>query len=172
MAINDGVLRSLFGLVSGVVATGPMTAAMIAMHRRLPRHERYALPPGEIVGQLSHATGAREAVSKDTERAATLLSHFGYGGAAGALYGALDRALPGNPALKGVGFGLFLWTASYLGWLPAAGILESATRHPERRTALMIVAHGVWGVTLGAFTSLLANEAHRLSPERGPDVAR
>jgi uncharacterized membrane protein YagU involved in acid resistance len=172
MTANDGVIRSLFGLVSGVVATGPMTAAMIAMHRRLPPHERYALPPGEIVGQLSHATGARRAVSRDAEHAATILSHFGYGGAAGALYGAVDRIIPGNLLLKGAGFGLFVWTASYLGLLPAAGILQPASRHPERRTALMIAAHGVWGVTLAAFTSLFANEAHRLSPDRGPDVAR
>jgi hypothetical protein len=56
-----------------------MTAAMIAMHRRLPARD----------------------------------------GAAGALYGAFDRTVPGNPILEGAGFGLFVWTASYRGLLPA-----------------------------------------------------
>ncbi len=53
------------------------------------------------------------------------------------------------PALAGAGFGLAVWAGSYLGWLPAAGILRPATEHPPRRVALMIAAHLVWGASAG-----------------------
>ncbi len=45
--------------------------------------------------------------------------------------------------------------ASYLGQLPAANILPPATEDAARRNALMIAAHIVWGVTLGALVTLL-----------------
>jgi hypothetical protein len=52
--------------------------------------------------------------------------------------------------MTGVALGLGVWTASYLGVLPALGILRPATEHPARRTALMIAAHVVWGSALGS----------------------
>jgi uncharacterized membrane protein YagU involved in acid resistance len=54
-----------------------------------------------------------------------------------------------HSSLKGALTGLAVWAGSYLGWLPAAGILRPATRHPWRRNLLMIIAHVIWGVTLG-----------------------
>jgi uncharacterized membrane protein YagU involved in acid resistance len=58
-----------------------------------------------------------------------------------------------NPDLKkktGAAAGLAVWLASYMGWIPAVGNLEPATRHPARRNALMIVAHLVWGASTSA----------------------
>ena len=61
--------------------------------------------------------------------------------------------------LIGLTAGVAIWAGSYLGWLPAMGILSPATRHPWRRNLLMIVAHIIWGVTLGEVTRKLnANE--------------
>jgi uncharacterized membrane protein YagU involved in acid resistance len=60
-----------------------------------------------------------------------------------------------HASLRGALAGLALWVGSYLGWLPAVGILRPATRHPWRRNLLMIVAHIVWGVTLGEMTRKL-----------------
>ena len=51
---------------------------------------------------------------------------------------------------NGVVYGLTVWAGSYLGLLPAAGILRPAAEHPPRRTALMIAAHVLWGGVLGA----------------------
>jgi putative membrane protein len=155
--------RLVLGAIGGVVATGPMTAAMILLHRRLPIGERYPLPPREITMKLAEKAGVDEELSKPTRTAATLVSHFGYGAAAGALYtAALDPR--DAPFAKGLLCGLFVWSASYLGLLPAAGILSSATEHPGRRNALMIGAHLVWGVTLGAFVKLLAEENETVAP--------
>ena len=159
----DSFNRLLLGAIGGIVATGPMTAAMILLHRRLPLAERYPLPPREITMKIASEAGVAGELSGSARTAVTLLSHFGYGAAAGALYaGALDPREA--PLGKGFLFGLLVWAASYLGWLPAAGILSSATEHPGRRSALMIVAHLIWGMTLGAFVKVLADEQEPLTP--------
>jgi uncharacterized membrane protein YagU involved in acid resistance len=163
------MLRAATGFVSGLVATGPMTAAMTALHRRLPPPERYALPPGEIVGKIAEETGG-DALPRDARSAATVLAHYGYGGAAGALYTLLDRRIDAPPVAKGVGFGLLVWLVSYMGLLPGAGILEPASRHPARRNALMIAAHVVWGAALATHQALLDADVERIRPARGPDV--
>jgi putative membrane protein len=150
--------RIILGTIGGIVATGPMTAAMIVLHRRLPRHERYSLPPREITMKFARKTGVDDQLDSDARAAATMVSHFGYGAAAGSIYTALLE--PRKHALtKGLLFGLLVWTASYLGWLPAAGILRSATEQPARRNLLMIGAHLIWGATLSSFVALLAEES-------------
>ena len=139
----------LRGALAGFLATGPMTVAMEAMRRRLPYQERYPLPPSEITSVVTIEAGLRERLSSGQRLALTTLLHFGYGAAVGALYApSLHRAAP-PPALRGSLYGLIVWGASYLGWLPALGILRPATEHPPRRTALMIAAHLVWGSSLG-----------------------
>ena len=143
-------MPSLFkSALAGCAATVPMTLVMTALFQRLPPEERYALPPGEITAKLTEEARLENHVDQPTHEALTLASHFGYGAAAGAVYAPLANRLPLPPLLGGAVFGLALWAASYLGWLPAAGILRPAAEHPARRNALMIAAHVVWGGTLG-----------------------
>jgi hypothetical protein len=125
--------------LAGFVATLPMTAAMSRLHARLPRRERYPLPPREISESLP-AFGLPPSV-------ATLAYHFLYGAAAGSLFAALsDRRDPATGAV----FGVAVWGASYLGWIPAGRILAFGSRHPARRNSLMLAAHLVWGAALAA----------------------
>ena len=149
--------RLLLGVISGVVATGPMTVAMILMHRRLPARERYPLPPREITMKLADETRLSRHMTPEVRSATTMLSHFGYGAACGAVYATATNPRR-QPALRGILFGLAVWVGSYLGWLPATGILSPATEHPERRNALMIGAHLVWGLAMSGMASLLASE--------------
>lgn len=151
-------LSAVIGFIGGVVATGPMTVAMILWHRRLPATERYPLPPREITMKLARHAGLSDRMDSETRSGATLLAHFGYGGATGALYGAVAARIPAPTLCKGVAFGLLVWTGSYLGLLPGSGILTMATDHPARRNLLMIGAHMVWGATLGAVTQVLEEE--------------
>lgn len=127
--------RLVLGGIAGFVATAAMTAAMVRLHRRLPERERYPLPPREITEQV---TGAPDEPVRDIAMAA----HFLYGGACGALVGALRPAA--TPA-EGAAAGVAIWAGSYFGWAPAFGILKPASRHPARRNALMIAAHLIWG---------------------------
>ena len=62
--------------------------------------------------------------------------------------GSVGEREPMSDVGKGIAFGLGVWTASYLGLLPALGILKPATQHPLRRNLLMIGAHVVWGASL------------------------
>ena len=101
-----------------------------------------------------------------SRRRITLAAHFGFGAAAAALFAVLFRTR--NPA-AGAAYGVAVWTASYLGWIPAFRILRPATGHPARRNALMIGVHIVWGAGVAAAlqglewsSRLLAERATRL----------
>jgi hypothetical protein len=127
--------RLIAGAIGGIVGTAAMTAAMRRLHRRLPARERYPLPPREITERTTPVPSG--AVSADL----TLINHFGFGAAAGALMaGARPPGVVGGSL-----WGLLVWLASYFGWVPASGILRPASSHPARRNALMILVHLVWG---------------------------
>lgn len=145
----------LAGAFAGCVATVPMTIAMELMHRRLPWWERYHLPPSQIVARVTRRLGLRKHMGQSEHIGTTMLAHFAYGTAAGAVYAPLASRVPLPPAFTGVAFGLIVWTVSYLGLLPALGILRPATGHPPRRNLLMIAAHVVWGAVLGLVTELV-----------------
>jgi hypothetical protein len=137
------------GAIAGLLATVPMTLSMKLMHQQLPAHEQYPLPPSEIMTVAEEAS-LGEHLDPLEHTAATLVAHFGYGAMAGALYSQIAAPLPLSPALKGSAYGVLVWSGSYLGLLPALGILKPATEHPAQRNALMIAAHIVWGAALGA----------------------
>lgn len=144
--------RLLIGGIAGFVGTMAMTAAMRRLHRRLPDEERYPLTPREIIDSGSKQLGVPVAgeVAKDVTTAA----HFAYGAACGAMIAAMN---PDPGKRTGAVAGVAIWLASYMGWVPAVGTLEPATKHPARRNLLMIAVHLVWGsATAGAMRELKA----------------
>ena len=162
--------RVILGAICGVVATGPMTAVMALWHRRLPVGERYPLPPREITDAVAEKAGV--SVDADALSAATLIAHFGYGGAAGGLYGALPMGSVRQPLASGFVLGLVVWSLSYFGLLPALRILRPASEHPARRNALMLGAHFVWGACLCALYRVLLDDGQRAQPalRKGADL--
>lgn len=157
----------LAGLVSGLAATAPMTVAMELMHRGLPERERYPLPPRRITDRVLEAAGVEgDDLDETRRRELALLNHFAYGAAAGALYAPVMRRTGLPPVASGVVYGLGVWAGSYLGWLPAAGVLPSAARHPARRNALMIAAHVVWGAATGYVANKLNERGERSAMAR------
>jgi hypothetical protein len=147
--------RLLIGAIAGIAGTLAMTAAMSRLHRRLPNADRYPLTPREIVDSVAVQTDVplQDATALDL----TTVGHFTYGAACGSLIAAINpRIGPLAGALAGTG----VWAASYLGWIPAVGILEPATLHPRRRNALMIAVHMMWGAAtaLAMRELLLARE--------------
>jgi hypothetical protein len=153
--------RLVLGAIAGIVGTAAMTASMRAMHKRLPRSERYALPPREIVERVL----PEEAAGERPLQIATMTAHFGYGAASGAV-AALSR-LSREP-LPGALYGVLVWSVSYFGWIPAVGILRSADQHPLRRNLLMIAAHLVWGsITLATLGELERAQAEVFADRGG-----
>ena len=155
--------RLLIGAIAGFVGTMAMTAAMRRLHQRLPEGERYPLTPREIIDSGSKQLGVPLAgeVAKDVTTAA----HFAYGAAMGAMIAAMN---PDPKKRTGAAAGVAVWLASYMGWIPAVGTLEPATKHPARRNLLMIGVHLVWGsATAGAIRELRA--ARETIFRDGPD---
>lgn len=150
--------KLLAGAVAGLGATVPMTVAMEIMHRNLPDEEQYPLPPRIITMKAAKAVDVKKEMGETERMTATLISHFAYGATVGALYAPFKRKIPLAPPLAGACYGLAVWAGSYLGLLPALGVLRPATEHPVRRTALMIAAHLVWGAALGAVAPIVEEE--------------
>jgi len=151
--------RLIVGALAGLTATSFMTAAMRRLHTRLPAIDRYPLPPREITERLA-PEGMREAGSRD----ASLLAHFGYEAATGALIAAAGTR---KSDVTGAALGLGIWAASYFGWVPAFGILAPADEHPPQRNALMIGVHLVWGA-LTSWTIRELTSARRSMLAGGP----
>lgn len=134
------------GLRAGALATSAMSAVMLSAKKTGLMGE---LPPKKITRSalrrlpLSNSRRQRAALST--------ASHCAYGVACGVLYATLERRLPRRlpRALVGAGFGLLVWIASYVGWVPALGIMRPPRRDRRGRPTSMIVSHLVYGAVLG-----------------------
>jgi hypothetical protein len=149
------------GLLAGFIATAPMTVSMAAMFYLLPRRQQYRLPPRQVTMNVLRRLPDRGDFDERDRSNLTLLSHFAYGAASGAVYAPIARKLRPPGPLGGTVHGLATWAASYLGWLPALGVLTPATQHPAERNALMIAAHVIWGVVAGALVEQMMREEDR-----------
>jgi hypothetical protein len=143
-----------------------MTLTMLAWHRVLPSRQRYSLPPRIITDRVAARMPLPSRVIPQPGPARALVAHCAFGAAAGALYGGIKLPLKDDrhAVASGIAYGLLVWGASYLGWVPAAGLMAPATRQPVARTAMMIGAHVVWGATLG---SILPRAGLREAPSPG-----
>ena len=157
--------RLVDGALAGLIATVPMTLFMLASHRNLPFWQRYPLPPSLITQRAFGDIALPGHPAPIPNIAATLAAHFGFGGATGALFAAAPSALRRQyPVATGVVYGLCVWAASYLGWVPGLSLMSPATQQPAARNTMMIAAHVVWGATLGLALELLSERrAHRSS---------
>jgi hypothetical protein len=145
----------IVGAVAGTVATIPMTLFMEALHRRLPGEPPRPLPPREVAEAFAVKAGVRADLTERDLQNLTLAIHFGYGALTGAIFGAIAPRRSASALAAGMLFGVGVWAASYLGWLPAFGVRQSPAYDPMDRTRLMLASHVVWG---GA-TGLLARAA-------------
>lgn len=156
--LRRAAYRGLVGAVSGAAATIPMTLAMAAMHRRLPWWQQYRLPPRTITLRLANRVGIGRHLDEPARSAATVAGHFGYGALVGAIYAVTCGTRRDRPLAAGAAFGLAVWGASYLGWIPAARIMRPATEQPTERTALMIAAHLVFGTATALAADRLGDD--------------
>lgn len=143
---SGGVLK---GALAGFIATAPMTASMRLMRRQLPWWQQGPLPPHEVTSRTLNILH-QEKLDARYHDEATFTSHFAYGAMSGMLYPLIHR-LPFPTSVNGIICGMIIWTGSYMGWIPASGLLRPATARPAQRNLLMILAHCVWGI----FTSVL-----------------
>jgi hypothetical protein len=142
--MSEAMPRLGLGALAGVLATVPMTAVMVGAQQLGLLGKA---PPETITEKMLDPPPG-------TKRIATAFTHLGFGGVAGALFGALRRPRSMvRAAVEGAAFGTAVWAASYAGWVPALGILPPPSEDRADRQATMVVAHWVYGATLGMLVS-------------------
>jgi hypothetical protein len=147
--------RVMFGALAGFIATAPMSALMLAWHRRLPINQRDPLPPEQITLNALDAASLDDDLTRTQIAALTVFNHFAYGAATGSLYGGLTSTCqPASPLFSGMAYGLGVWGINYLGLLPSLDLYRAATREPAQRNWLLLTAHIVWGGSLGVLTEI------------------
>lgn len=99
-------------------------------------------PPKKLTRKMLHLAGHRP--SRLALYAATTAAHLAYGAGAGALYAMSRRRGP----RAGVAFGVAVWAASYLGWIPKVGLMPPPSRDRIGRPTSMVLAHVVFGGAL------------------------
>jgi hypothetical protein len=88
------------------------------------------------------------AVPEGPHAAAAAIAHFVFGALAGTGFAFLPDE---SPIRTGVKYGLSVYAGSYLGYLPATGLVTPRSQRSSFREAELIFAHVVWGATLGCF---------------------
>jgi len=146
---DSAILAALVdGGSGGGVGTMVMSLVMLGARRAGLVGE---LPPGRMAAALLDAVGLRGAPGWARDTLAVVL-HLGFGAAAGSFFALLRVRLrmPVVPVLQGMAYGLVVWFVSYMGWVPAFGLLPAATRDEPRRPVVMVLAHLIYGAVLGA----------------------
>ena len=136
------------GAIGGLTGTATMSAVMLLGEKTglMPQQ-----PPDDIAGAALDAVGIT-APSEKAQDALAVLAHFGFGAVCEAGFGLLHRRLSLSvpAAVQGVLFGGLVWAPSYKGWIPALHILPPPERDKPGRPVTMLLAHAVYGATLGA----------------------
>jgi glycine/D-amino acid oxidase-like deaminating enzyme/nitrite reductase/ring-hydroxylating ferredoxin subunit len=140
------------GSVAGLAGTAAMSVALLGA-QKLGLLGR--MPPKRITQAALRALHVRG--SKRGENLLSTVAHVGYGVGAGVLFAALAARLgrrgPAPRVAGGVGFGLAIWGLSYLGWVPALGIMPPAHRDRPGRPTAMVLGHMIYGAVLGGLSS-------------------
>lgn len=133
--------RPAAGIRAGIDATLAMSLFMLIAQRAGFRAEQ---PPKRIVEHVFDVAGLSR--DRHVDDAVAVVAHLSYGAALGASY---DAWSPGAGRLRGgVSFGLAVWAASYLGWIPLAGIMPPPHRDDPGRQVTMVLAHVLFGTVL------------------------
>jgi putative membrane protein len=139
------------GLGAGLLAAGAMSLAHKALMALAgPPTEARPLAEGEddatvkVADRLVRALAERPLPEEAKPWAGTLV-HYAFGGAVGALYGAVAERMPRVTAVRGVPFGAAVWLGAHVITVPAAGLAPPPTRRPLRAEASELVLHLVYG---------------------------
>ena len=151
------------GAVAGTLATGLMSAVMLVAKRIGLMGE---MPPETITARFLDRLGWRHR-SGETQDLLAVVTHVGFGAAAGSLFAVIQRRFrpPVPPVAAGMVFATSVWLISYQGWVPALGIMAPASRDRPGRPQSMLVAHLVFGAVLGALLGRPAKGRERPGPE-------
>ena len=126
------------GMVGGLAGAG---AKMLAEKIFPPRVVGQTPPPVALVQQVT----GHELPDEKREKA-TQLIHWGFGAAAGAVYGAAVELEPSLGAWKGAAFGITLNKMTHETVLPRLGLARPKNEQPTQERISEWVSHAVYGI--------------------------
>jgi len=145
------------GAVSGVAGTVVMTIPIVVSQRlclfRTP-------PPEEISANVARRTRLLPDRSHHYFPVVWIGAHLGYGATCGTLFSLSRRWLPGSSRAAGSSFGLGVWAVGYLGLVPALRLYPWPADDSRPRQIVMIVAHGLFGLTVAGVEDRLHHGVH------------
>lgn len=148
MRISGLDRQLLLGVVSGTIATLPMSAFMLLAQRAGWLTEQ---APERITELTIERVTNRDAQGGSLD-AWTAVAHLTFGAAAGAVFAVLLAERPLRAATVapwGAGFGTLVWLVSYWSVLPALDLMPPPPHDQRRRPQVMLVAHWIYGGVLG-----------------------
>jgi len=136
---NRSLLKgAVAGLIGGLAGAG---AKLLAEKVFPPRGAGRISPPVALVERAS----GHELTDKQ-RRVAESAVHWGFGAAAGAVYGAMAEEEPTLGAWKGAAFGLALNRLTHEAVLPKLGVVPAKSEQPTQERISEWVTHAVYGV--------------------------
>ena len=149
--MNEHIITGLGGVVGGALGTMFIHEG-IKLSEKLPegfKGPKMSAAPGDFVARKAESIVAREVSPKAHEKFSHSLS-WAYGIGWATFFGAITPELPirsfGGAIAAGAGMGALCWAAGYVGWLPAAGIVEPVHRHGAGNVATSLASHVAYGV--------------------------
>lgn len=133
--------RVFRGAGAGTLATALMSTVMARQLGHMG-----GMPPEKITAKALRRSGIRPSAAQ--QDALAILFHFGFGAAAGVAFGVVaPRRLIARVPM-GMTYGAAIWGISYMGWVPALGIMPRADRDRRDRQAVMLAGHLIYGTAL------------------------
>lgn len=142
------------GMIGGLAGAG---AKMLVEKILPPRGEERTAPPVALVELV-----AGHALPDEQQKLATQAIHWGFGAAAGAVYGALVEAEPSLGAWKGAAFGVTLNKITHEALLPKMGLVPPKELQPAKERISEWVSHAVYGI----FTDAVRRGVRRMLAAR------
>jgi putative membrane protein len=129
---------AMAGMIGGLAGAG---AKVLAEKLFPPRVQGQTPPPVVLVEQF-----AGHPLPPTQQQAAMHSIHWGFGAAAGAVYGALVEMEPSIGAWKGAAFGLTLNKLTHESILPGLGLSAAKEDQPTQERISEWVTHAVYGI--------------------------
>lgn len=148
------IVRSAFaGLVAGSIATFVMSRGFNVAQSVGAITE---LPPRRAVRVVSPQ------ITEPNRSVVAAIAHYLVGGGAAALYGVCTSVQPrSRGALTGLLFGLCVWAVGYEFLMPTATGMPLAHNDRRPRAVAILVAHAIYGLSLGTASKLMTNQKER-----------
>jgi putative membrane protein len=129
---------AIAGAIGGLAGAG---AKLLVEKIFPPRGKGQTSPPVALAEQV-----AGHNLPAGKKAAATQAIHWGFGAAAGAVYGAAVEAEPSLGAWKGAAFGLTLNKMTHESVLPKMGLVPPKEQQPPKERMSEWVSHAVYGM--------------------------